>query len=341
MKGRDFQPEVAFSLLNDQNTADVQTPAGTDLVIITGLPAFHTDEYLGYSSEAAVAETAQIARITGSAVTVATSTRYTIKWGNSSTQEFGYMGSLKPVSYNSPATLGTAATERHNMFVDLARKINLDPRNFLTAYPVVSLTHAAGTFVVGEVLTGATTGATGVVTTSSSGACTVRLTSLSPYKIFTGTENLDDETGTGPFALVSVTLGTALDLIDDGGYYDAKGKKKGATTIELSGGWNNSNYLTISTAAVYSRGQAADLTARIPVLERTSGNLASGQWNMALNNAPTSGKTYIKYSIKLRKYSQMSASMSNGAQSVDQVYVVYARTDAAGQSNFQTAIAAL
>lgn len=340
MKGRDFQPEVAFSLLNDQDTADVQTPAGTDLVIITGLPAFHTDEYLGYSSEAAVAETAQIARILGSALTVHSSMRYTLKWGNSSTQEFGYMGSLKPVSYNSPATLsGSAATDRHNLYVDLARKINLDPRNFLTAYPVVTVTHAAGTFTVGTTVTGATTGATGIVVTSSSGNATIRLTSLSPYKIYAGTENLSN--GVGTFALATITLGTSLDLIDDGRYYDAKGKKKGATTIELSGDWNNATNLTISTAAVYSRGQAADLTARIPVLERTSGNLASGQWNMALNNAPIAGKTYIKYSIKLRKNAQMSASMSNGAQSIDQVYVVWARTDATGQSNFQTAIAAL
>ena len=341
MKGRDFQPEVAFSLLNDQAAADVQTPASTDLVIITGIPAFHTGEYLGYTSEAAVAETAQIARIAGSAITLVAATRYKISWGNSSNQEFGYMGILKSVATTSPSTLGTADTDKHNMFCDLARKINLDPRKFVTAYPVVTLTHATGTFNVGEVLTGATSGATGIVVTAGSGTCTVRLTSLSPYKIFAGTENLDDVSGAGPFALATVTLETALDLVDTGGYYNAKGTKAGATTIELSGGWNNTTNLSVSTAAVYSRGQAADLLARIPKVERTSGNLASGQWNMALNNEPTSGKTYIKYSIKVRKQAQMSASQSNGASAVDMVYVVWARTDATNQAAFQSAIAAL
>jgi hypothetical protein len=341
MKGRDFQPEVAFSLLNTQDTADVQTPASTDLVIITGLPAFHTGEYLGYTSEAAVAETAQVARITGSGITLVAATRYTIKWGNSSTQEFGHMGLLKPVSTMSPATLGTAATDKHNIFVDLARKINLDPRNFLTAYPVVTVTHAAGTFNVGEVLTGATSGATGIVISAASGTCNVRLTSLSPYKIFTPTENVDDVTGAGPFASITCVLGVSLDLVDDGGYYNAKGTKSGATTISVEGGNGWSSAFSIVTAAVYSKGQAADLTARIPVLERTSSNLASGQWNMATNNAPIAGATYIKYSIKLRKYAQMSASQSNGASAIEQVYVVWTKTGASGQANFQTAIAAL
>ena len=337
---RDFQPTVAWSLLNDQAAADVAQPAGTGLVIITGLPAFKLTELVSYTSEAAVTEVAQIARVLRSTDLVA-GTRYTIKLGNSSTNEMQWSGALKPTSYVTPATLGTQATEKHNMYVDLARKINLDPRNFVTAYPVVTITHAAGTFVVGETLTGATTGATGIVLTSSSGNATVALTSLSPYKIFTGTENLDDETGTGPFALATIALGTHLRIVDTGGYYEATGKKAGATQIELVGGWNNTDALTITTAAVYGKGQAADLLARIPKLERTSGNLTSGEWSMATNNVPTLGKTYIRYSFQIKKNASIHVSQNGAGADFTYTYVLWARTDAANQTAFNAAIAAL
>lgn len=337
MQLRDFAPEVAFSLLNNQGAGDVQT-IGTKIAI-TGLPAFETADYIGFSKQVAVSEVTQKARLAVAGTLVA-STRYSFVFGNTNTQEFGYSGVLKPIKVTTPPTLGAQATEKHNMYVKMAVQVNTDKRKLVTAYPVVTLTHAAGTFVVGETLTGATTGAKGIIIASSSGNVTVRLTTISPYKIFTGTENLDDDSGTGPFAMSGITLGVGLDLVDTGNYYDPAEKKTGVTEIRLTGGFASTD-LTILTAGVYSEGQGSWLAKRVPVLERTSGNLAQGAWNMALNNAPETSSTYIKYIIQVKKNTASSVSQIGQNTTNFMNYVIWAKTTATNQAAFDSAIAAL
>lgn len=321
MKRTDFGGEVAFSLLNAPVAGDVAQANGMNW--INGLPAFPDAHYKGYDREDPVAETKQIVTVTLSA-TVAANGKYRLKIGSFSNREFEHMGVLKPFGYTAPAVLtGTAATDKHNLYVKLAKDINRSLPKLVNAYPLVTLTHAAGTFVVGEVLTGATTGAKGIVVSSSSGTCTVALTTLDPYKIFTGTENLDDETGTGPFAMSGITLGVGLRLVDTGGYFDPKEVKSGATVVRAETGFVQGD-VVITTAAVYSRGQGAWLLGRVPVLERTSGNLASGAHDMAVNNSPDSTGWYYKYKLYIETPVVPSASQGHTVTK-KMTYVVWAK----------------
>lgn len=346
MKGTEFIPEIAWSLLNTPDTGDVvvANSSNGNTVAITGLPTFDHADYVSYTSEVSVLEVAQIQRIAmANAVTAAT--RYGFEFGSTDTQEFGYMGVLKGVKHSSPAVLtGTTATDKHNLYVALAIKANLDKRRFLRAYPVITIAHAAesgGTFAAGDTITGATSGATGVLVSDGSNIATIRLTSLNPYKIFQNGENLTNGTATGA-ASAGPTLGVGLDLVDYGSYYDAAEKKKGATIINLTDGFVTGD-ITVTTAAVYSRGLGSWLAGRVPVPERTSGNLASGAWNMALNNPPVVGGYYTKYSLKIRRRTPGEASQGNQARTTEYTLVVWAKETSQGTapSNFNTAIAAL
>jgi len=321
MQRKDFGGEVAFSLLNAPVAGDVVQANG--LNAITGLPTFKDADYKGYVREDPVAETKQVVTVNLSTA-VAASGKYRLKIGSYANREFEHMGVLKTFGYTAPAVLtGTAALDEHNMYVKLAKDINRSLPKLVNAYPLVTLTHAAGTFVVGEVLTGATTGAKGIVVSSSSGTCQVALTTLDPYKIFTGTENLDDETGTGPFAMSGITLGVGLRLVDTGNYFDPKEIKNGATVVRADVGFSASD-ITVTTAAVYSRGQGAWLLGRVPVLERTSGNLASGAFDMATNQTPDPTAWYYKYILNIEVPINPSASQ-NSMQTRKYSYVVWAK----------------
>ena len=54
------------------------------------------------------------------------------------------------------------------MFVSLAYKINNSLGAKATAYPLITVTHAVGNFIIGATLTGATSGATGIVVGNTS-----------------------------------------------------------------------------------------------------------------------------------------------------------------------------
>lgn len=356
MKQTEFVPEIAWSLLNTPDTADVtvNNAANGNMVIITGLPAFDHADLVSYTSQVSVLEVPQVARIIMQNAPIA-ATRYGFKFGATSTQEFGYMGTLKTVASSTPLTItGTAATDRHNLYVSLAWKVMQDKRRFLKAYPLVTFTHATdgGTgFTAGLTITGGTSGATGIVKTRTSATVSqVWLTSLNPYKIFgfTGTtaisETFSDGTNTIGSAASSLVLGVSLDLVDYGGYYNPKETKTGATEIQLAGGFVVGD-LTVATAAVKQEGNGTWLAGRVPVPERTSGNLASGAWNMALNNAPDSVTPgyYTKYNLRIRRRTPGQASMVNQQQTTEYSLVVWAKESSQGTapSNFNTAIAAL
>lgn len=135
--------------------------------------------------------------------------------------------------YTAPAVLGAQATENHNMFVSLAYKINNSGGAKATAYPLITVTHAAGNFIIGATLTGATSGATGIVVANTS--TTVVVVGMISTTLFSTGENLSD--GTNTYAQVSQVIGSGLRIVDDAGYYSNNGARGGINTFTAAAGF--------------------------------------------------------------------------------------------------------
>lgn len=188
------------------------------------------------------------------AVTVTASTKYKLQ--ETTINDFIESWSRQPnfYGYTSPAVLGTNAIENHNMFVSLAYKINNSAGSHATAYPVIRLTHAAGNFVEGEILTGATSGAQGIVLTNVS--TTIVEVGLIGSTMYVNGENIDDTSGSGPYAITAdplLSVGIRLRIVDAAGYYTkARG---GCNTFTAAAGFSasdvtvQSKLITLTTTA--------------------------------------------------------------------------------------------
>lgn len=128
--------------------------------------------------------------------------------------------------YTAPAVLGTNATENHNMFVSLAYKINNSLGAYATAYPVITVTVAGTNFVVGEVITDATSGASGILINIDPTGVTLDIAVIGGT--FTVGDSIDDASGSGPDTIATVTLGVGLRIVDKPGYF-----------VKARGGVNN------------------------------------------------------------------------------------------------------
>lgn len=264
---------------------------------IFDLQPINKGELIGITREQAVSETQGVWTV-GLAVTptITASTRYQIGFGNNGTKtQAGNSTFLPSYGWTSPSVLTSAATDRHNVYTALARQINASSVSYATAYPVVSIAHAAGAFVVGEVLTGATSGATGIILADAANVATVAMTSLGTD--YENGENLDDETGSGPFAATAApTLGLYMRILDDAGYYTPNTSRVGPNGCVAQRGFTDA-MVNNATPGVVSRGQGAFLLADKPVQELLSSNLRSGTWEMATDNNAVAGQAYSKYTI--------------------------------------------
>lgn len=328
MRKTDFGPSVAWSLLNDPASATLATADGNGDVSITGLPKFNVKQLIGRAKTVPVTEVAQVGRVfVNSSLTA--SKRFAFKFGGTSKDEFGYDGALKVVGHTLPATLIANNADGANIIMSWKKKVNLDTkRNYVTADAciAISVTPVTNPLLINHVVTGNTSGATAIVLSTSvaAGSAGFVLLKMTSEVFFTSAETATVTAGTGsatvPAANMALTafntttnpaLGTTstadatavvsfLRLTDTGGYQNASSTKRGPTVIVPHSNLSYSD-LRIQTDGVVSEGQGADLLARVPVLERTSGNLRSGQFNMALNEAPVSGSTYTRYDLKIKR----------------------------------------
>lgn len=172
--------------------------------------------------------------------------------------------------YTAPAVLGTNAQENHNMFVSLAYKINNVQGAQATAYPVITVTHAAGNFIVGATLTGATSGATGIVLkNTSTTVCDVAMISTTLYS---GAENLSD--GTNTHAWVSQVLGVNLRIVDNSGYYSNNGARGGANTFTSAAGFASTDVVEQTRLYNVTVTSTASFVALTNITGATSGAVA-------------------------------------------------------------------
>lgn len=290
-------------------SGDAVNTSGT--IKITGLPQFLKVDLISITRTAANAETVQTVKIgETTAPTIAASTKYQLKLGVTGNRVEGGQANLKPYGYTAPAVLtGTAGGDRHNAYVSLAYKINNDPTNKVAAQVIQTLpqTTNAAAYAAGEIITGTTSGAKGVVLAGTTGTLTVNGTN--------GIAFATGEAATGSITGATTTMGTVvigvgLRIVDDGGYFDVENINNGATTVLPTVGFVAAN-VVISTAAIYANGQGADLIKMIYAQEKTSENRAAGVHEFPTNSAPIAGKSYSRYTILVRPTASNSALNDN------------------------------
>jgi hypothetical protein len=234
---------IKAALINNAVAADFLGPDVNGFCTIKYLPKFNTAWLKliapGITNVYRVdtLPIAEVVKVTNVApVTVVSDTKYQLM--EMQEMAFYQTWSKQPLKfgYTSPAVLGTQANENHNMFSALAYKINNTPGSLATAYPLVTLTHAAANFVIGEILTGAISGATGIVVYEDAAGLN-SIVALIGTTLFTVGENVDDQTGTGPAAVGVVTVGEGLRIVDNSGYYNAKGTRGGINTFVATSGF--------------------------------------------------------------------------------------------------------
>lgn len=331
-------------ILNAPAAADVVSSGG--IITITGLPPIATTEWKEelaiqpYRAEVAPKQTLAIA------ATLAAATRYAIAIDTAAGRDFSHTTERLIIPARTPAVLVAAggALDKHNLYHALAHHINNTPmlKKYIDhAYPVVTLTHAAGTFVVGEILTGATSGAKGKVLASASGSVTVGMLTTTD---FAPTENVDDETGTGPFASIALTRGVGLRVNFKSGFYNIAGSPKGAAPSILPGQNVLTSDITTNTAGVIGFGDGQTLVDSVPQYDR-DGRITKGyQEFRQLNEAPVASNNYNRVVIRIKKTGDpafLSDEMRAGKATAYPEFHIWANKDAADYAAFAAALAAL
>jgi hypothetical protein len=325
------------SLLNSYAAADIDTTTLPGMVAIPGLNPIPASNIKNVVKKVAVSEVRQL--VTFTLPTIVASTRYAVRGNELQAQGMDKeYNKLKNYATTSAAVLsGNATTDKVNVawvigwkIMQVAKTGKLNVQAGPTTTLVVSATAgwAAGTTLKGNV-----TGAKGVVATVTNGTTAVVI--MLTTTVFTAGDNALIVNGaTTAVTTTSATYTGNLAVLDDAGYFPAKGHRKGASS--WVNGDNISTAPTTTTAAVYGFGQGTRMLEDVPVLDRNSPNLNSGIWNFATNNLPTAGKTYTRYIIVYDADAQMDSMTSVGAK-IENAQAVwledseadYAATDAA------------
>ena len=253
-----------------------------------------------------IAEAVKVTEV--AAVTVDASTKYKLTEQQIKQFSQGWTQNALNYGYTAPAVLGAQATENHNMFVSLAAKINGTQNSHVTAYPVISIagTQTTGTAqLIGEIVTGATSGAQGVLIGYTATLLTIALIGSTA---FANGEVVADETGNTFTTNAAPTLGIKMRIVDDGDYFNAKGTIGGVTTWLATAGFATtdvtakSKIVSVTSTAVspgwpvgaivygdvtYARGKVlANTSTTVTVIELLGDTNFSGS-----DNAATDGTT--------------------------------------------------
>lgn len=331
------------SLLNTYASTDIVTDTSMipNMYRILGIFPITKGTLQGITAINPTAEVRQEVTIGGAvAPVVAASSKYTIILGNTdNTREGAHLQNM-PYNYISPPALtGTAATDRYNMYYRLALNINNNISNFCQAYNMITITQTnTAAFAENEIITQSVSGAVGInIKTVSGGAAgttgTLTIGVISGTFTTASATLTGSVTGTASATAATITTGIGLRIIDDAGYFPANGGRTGVNTVVLPAvsAWATpATMIVVTTTGVYSFGQGTRMAQDVPVLERTSPNLASGTWEMATNNAPVGGATYQCYKI-IDTVSASSGMPGSGNNSITRTQVLWLeKTDASG-----------
>ena len=303
------------SLLNSYAAADIDTSSMSGYVKIPGLNPIPTAGIKNVIKTVSTAERQQFVTIT--MPTIVLSTRYAVRGHELQAQGMDKeYNKLKSFAYTSPATLsGTALTDKVNVAWVIGWKIMQVAKAgklHVKAGPVATFTNATVAYAgaVGDIIVGVTSGAKAIVAKVNSGTekLVIMLTNLD----FTDTETItvNGAAATGTTCATNVYTGN-LGILDDAGYFPAKGHRKGATSWAAG---DNITTVTVTSAATYSFGIGTRLLDDVPVLERSTPNLNSGLWNFATNNLPVSGYAYAQYIIVYDVDAQVDSMTSAGSK---------------------------
>ncbi len=245
----------------------------------------------------------------------------------------------------------STAIDKHNVYTQIAYRINHDTSIKATAYPLITVAQTNSVaFAEGEIVTETVSGATGInLKTVSGGAAgttgtlTIGVISGTWSGIASGTSSAGTLTGSLGGASTSTThvtvAGIGMRIKDAAGYYDIEGIRNGASSFFVTNGFLASD-LTITTAAVYGEGSGTKLLTYIYRKDRASDNRASGQYGFAINEAPVAGRAYSRFEIVWRPKSAKDA-LSDQQGTQENRQTIYADNAAAGFAAFRTAILAL
>lgn len=216
------------SLLNVYTAADAVVASGT--LTITGLMKIKTASITSMIKQIAVAEMSQIATIgTVSTPVVTAATKYQVKIGNTGNRREGAQSQLLSFGYTSPYVLsGSAATDRNNLFLALATKINRTQSVFGKAFALSLMPYtgeAVSNLILGEKVTGNTSGATGIVIYDLDNGSTGTVTLGNVVGTFINGETVTAATSLTTFVAAfgagtwAAQTGNGLVFIDTAGYY--------------------------------------------------------------------------------------------------------------------------
>ena len=286
------------SLLNNPAaTADTTSMPG--YTIFDGLNPIPTALIKEVIQNLRVVEVQQL--ITFTTPTIVASTRYSVHGGELQSTDKNKVGNKSDVyAATSQAVLsGTALTDKINVIYPIGWKIMQKAKAgdlHVTAGPTATFTNATTAYagVIGDEIEGITSGAKAVVAVINS--ATEKIVIMTTSNDFTDTEAIKiNGVVTTTTAATNVYTGN-LGILDDAGYYPAKGNRKGPSSWQVGDNFA-STALAVTRAGVVGRGIGTRLLDDVPVMETYSPNLNSGQFFFATNEAPTAGKTYTSFDI--------------------------------------------
>jgi len=298
----------AVSLLHTYSAADVATSG--NVTKITGLPPIVTPgmRVVEVTADTGVAETVQVLTLT-LAATVAQDTNYSIRMNFIDDAYEGHTSENVRIAYHSPNVLsGSVSGDKHNVYASLAAKINNIARlsKKVTAAAVFTVVTSAGTgtYNVGDIVSANSGVNKGKVLISVTGATpTLTLAVIPGYGTsFTGAiTSTSTSGGTGAGTAGAITLGVGLTLTDVAGYYPVNSTGRGGATLVYANEGFVTADIAYTTAAVYAKWTAAQITSMVPTKDLLNSNVILGNVNFSnLNNQPTAAAVYNALTIKVR-----------------------------------------
>lgn len=341
------------ALLDNEAAADIiDNGSSTGMVKITGLPPIPLALFGGDPViMPGVAETAAIHHVSLAATPVA-ETLYGIRLGNTNNKRLERMGDKNLVAWTTPATLsGTAATDRHNIYKALAWRLNNHRhlKDMVDAYAVITSTGSAGTgtHTIGNTTTGGTSGATGVILATVSGATPALVIGQTSQTNFTTGETITSSSG-ATAVLGAPTLGVRLQINEAGNYsgnapevYPHEGIME-PLAVYAAHGFVPSD-ITNPTPAVRGFGVGTRMLAYKPVWEATGRNLAKGSLTYPANADPTAGNLYDAVMVRVKGTTNdvIGSDSSGMTGGTDIYYLLWINAAGGSRAAFVTALNAI
>lgn len=338
-------------LYSNPGTTDVDATVDIDGINhygILGLPPIPQKDFISVKAKVAVTEIAKVTTVSLAGTMVASTTSlpsyYSVRIVANDRSREGAPEYSRPFNYMAPYVLLGTAVDKYNMYCNLRDKINTFNNLNLQAYVTLDITHATDTgdnLNVGEILTGATSAAMAIILSRTS-VTVVRVALI--QGTFTATENIDDETGSGPYAITADPSLTSVGvrIVDDAHYYDPLTGRGGENVVTAYKGFAASD-VAITTAARYAVGSGYDLFRMYPVREKMTSNLSSGLESMAGNEQADAAKTYTTYIVRYRTSGAPTGpGIASGLTSNGEAeWTIYVRDDATNYAAYNTAITSL